>query len=168
MKHYKNLFQQAKQQASQPDNDTASELARLRAENARIKKEQETITRTRDEALKREEGTRVRSEISQLLRKHNVRDNAVNDALDLVGSRFALVNGRVVPTDDNEADPEKYLGDWLSQRDHLLAPRAVPSTGASPFPASPATSNHQTVIDPKDDAALTAYLRSTGCFLNGK
>lgn len=165
MKHYKNLASELKRRASQgaKDSPEVSNLSKtLQArekELAALKKEKEDLEKARAEALKEKESLFVKGELTKTAKKLNVRDNAIEPVLSLIGGKFALQEGKVVFAENPEADLETAVKEWLGDKDYFLAPQVAPSAGLTPNPTGPLP---QKSVDLGTEQGISDYLRSKG------
>ncbi len=153
---------QIKQPQTQ-DTDTAPAVdvealqRQLRARESELKnatKRLQEIETDRTKVLKDKESYVVRNELKALARGLNVHDTALDDVVSLLGNKFTYRDDKLVVADSPDAEPDKFLGEWLATKQHYVAPTVAKSTGATPFPQNQPTSK---TVDINDREAVNAY-----------
>lgn len=165
MRYYKNLASELKKRATQgakdsPELSNVSKTLQAREkELAALKKEKEDLEKARTQALKEKEELFVRGELTKTAKKLNVRENAIEPVLSLIGSKFSAQEGKVVFADKPESDLESVMKEWLGDKDYFLAPQVAPSAGLTPNPSGPLPSKEH---DLSSEQGIAEYLRSRG------
>lgn len=143
MKYYKNLSTELKKRATAGASNSAevsnlsNSLKQKEKELLALKKEKEDLEKSRAEAQLAKDSLIVRTEVQKIAKKLNVRDNAIDPVLSLIGNRFSVKDNAVVVTENPESQAEEVLKEWLADKDYFLAPQVAPSANLTPAPSGP-------------------------------
>lgn len=122
------------------------EFEKLKKEHLELAKKQEELLAFQAQALKEKENNIIRSEISKVAKKYNVKETALEDVIGLVGPKLK-VQGEVafhelIKEEDGKQviepqDVEGFVSSWLSGKDHYIQSQQAKPSGISPVPAGP-------------------------------
>ena len=122
-----------------PVGPTAEDVERYRRKVAELEAALAKATRDKDDAQKRAEAVaterdaeRVRAAVVKAAGAANAVDP--DEIADLIGSKFKLVDGKIVHADDPAKDPAAFVGEYLASKPHHVRAQVAGGSGAAPVP----------------------------------
>lgn len=123
-----------------------SEVDKIKKLNEELMKKQEELLMFQKNAIKEKETIAIRTEISKVAKKFNVKDSAIEDVIGLVGPKLKVQGDVVFFENHREEDGkpiteavevESFFGNWIEGKDYFIQTQQARPSGITPVPSGP-------------------------------